>query len=83
MRTLDIPKKVTMYAECWATAFTMTHPHWRDRDQEHDVWGSCGDFDLNLYVYEGALVITAYPLADDGTGFMTTDTSAYKTIVRK
>jgi hypothetical protein len=83
MRTLDIPKSVTMYSECWATVFMMAHPRWRDEDQEYDVWGSCKGFDLNLYVYEGALVITAYPLMDDGTGFMTTDTSAYKTIVRK
>lgn len=83
MRTLDIPKSVTMYAECWATVFTMTHPHWRDHDQEHDVWGYCNGFDLNLYVCEGALVVTAYALVDDGTGFMTTDTSTYKTIVRK
>jgi hypothetical protein len=81
MKTFDIPKSVEMFGKSWALLFSMTHPKWHE--EQHDAWHSHGGYDLNLWVEDGQLTMSVYPLIDDGTGFMTTDTSAWKTIVKK
>lgn len=83
MKVLDIPAEVIEACEIWAMVFEMAQPDWRDSDQEYDLWGTDGGYDLNLYACEGDLSITAYLLVDDGTGHKTTDTSTYKTVVRR
>lgn len=83
MKTFDIPKNVEMFGKSWAMAYTLTNLNWYHADQEHDDWHSYGGYDLNLYVCDGQLVVTVYPLVDDGTGFMTTDTGTYKTVVQQ
>ena len=83
MKDLNIPKSVEMFGKSWASAYTLTHPKWHHACQEHDDWHSYGGYDLNLYVCEGQITVTVYALKDDGTGFMTTDTDTYKTIVQK
>jgi|APGre2960657373_1045057.scaffolds.fasta_scaffold00603_7 hypothetical protein len=83
MKTFDIPKSVEMFGKSWALLFSMTHPKWHHADQEHDEWNSHAGYDLNLYAGDGQMSVTVYPLIDDGTGFMTTDTSTFKTIVNK
>lgn len=83
MKTLDIPKSVELFGKSWALLFSLTNPKWHSADQEHDEWNSHAGYDLNLYAGDGRLTVTVYPLVDDGTGFMTTDTSTYKTIVKK
>ena len=83
MKTFDIPKNVEIFGKSWAMAYTLTHPKWHHADQEHDDWHSYGGYDLNLYVCEGQITVTVYALKDDGTGFMTTDTGTYKTVVQR
>lgn len=83
MKECEVPTSVEMFGKTWALVFGMTHPKWHHPDQEHDEWNSYGGYDLNLYTCDGHMTVTAYALADDGTGYMTTDTSTYKTIVQK
>lgn len=83
MRTLEVPKEVEKFAESWATSFTTTNPQWHETHEEHDTWDSHGGFDINLYIREGVLFVTVYPLIDNGSGFMTTDTSTFQRVVTK
>lgn len=83
MKELSIPKKVERLAEAWATSFTTLHPLWRKKGYEYDMWYSYGGYDLNLYACEGELIVTAYLEVTDDRGDVATDTSTYKTIVKR
>ena len=83
MKELTVPKSVEMFSKSWALAYTLTNPNWYHTDQDHDDWNSYEGYDLNLYVCDGQLSVTVYQLTDDGTGFMTTDTDTYKTVVQQ
>jgi hypothetical protein len=81
MKELDIPQRVERFGKSWAQYFAQAQPNWHE--QHHDAWHSYEGYDLNLWVEDGQLTMSVYPLIDDGTGFMTTDTSTWKTIVKK
>lgn len=83
MKELQVPKNVERFGKAWALAFMVKHPKWWHQDQEHDEWNSHDGYDLNLYAGDGQMTVTVYPLADDGTGYMTTVTDTYKTVFQK
>lgn len=83
MKTTEfaVPENVKAFGKTMEQLFVTKNPEWYLADQEYDDWDSHEGYDLNLYVCDGRLVVTVYPLIDDGTGFMTTNTSVYKNII--
>ena len=80
MKELEVPKKVERFGKLWASLYCVANKNWRQ--EQRDIWYSYKGYDLNLYIEDEQLTMSVYPLADDGTGFMTTDTSTWKTIVQ-
>ena len=80
---IKVPIKTKLFAQAWALSFTRRNPRWNETHEEHDEWNAHGGFDLNLYILENKLVVTAYPLINHESGHLIADTSKYKTIVTK
>lgn len=82
MNTTTIPSTVVDYADEWASEYVREHPTWASFGFWEDDWNSWDGYDLNLYIEDGVMTITAYETERDEFGFLKTKTDSGQAIVR-
>lgn len=81
VRPLDaMPLRVKAFARLWAMRAMAKYPNWGDGGVCIDEWRQVGDYDLNLWIEDSRLRVSAYALFKDNED-LTTDHSDWVTIV--
>lgn len=81
VRPLDaIPMRVKAYARLMAIKAMAKYPEWGEGGICIDEWRQVGDYDLNLWIEDSRLSVSAYALYKDHEE-LNTDHSDYVTLV--
>jgi len=80
----NITVNVRTFASDWADKWRKDNRDWTPWNKQfcEDEWEAHGGFDLNLYVDDGVLTVTAYNILTDNEGVQTTDYSNYVVVVK-